>query len=99
MLTFFAFCLLAMVLLPIAGVAMLGALVGAVIWMVLFPIRLILKLTFGLLGGLLGLLFVPIILVGLLIAALVPLAPLAAIVLIGWAIYKGVSRRRWSPAI
>ena len=52
MLTFFAFCLLAMVLLPIAGVAIIGALVGAVVWMVLLPIRLILKLTFGLLGGL-----------------------------------------------
>jgi hypothetical protein len=98
MLTFITLCLLAMVALPVAGVALVGALVGSIVWLVLLPIRLMLKLTFGLLGGLFALLCVPVILIGLVIAALVPLAPVAALALIGWAAYKGLSRRP-TPAI
>ena len=62
MLTFLTLCLLAIVVLPIVGVALIGALVGGIVWIVLFPIRLLFRMLFGVVGIALGLLFMPVLL-------------------------------------
>ena len=105
MLTFLTLCLLAIVVLPFMGIALIGALVGGLVWIVMFPIRLLFRILLGVVGVGLGLLFMPFILalvvvalVVAAIAALAPLLPLAAVGLIGWAIYKAVTRRP-APAI
>jgi hypothetical protein len=62
MLTFLTLCLLAIVVVPLMGIALIGALVGGLVWIVMFPIRLLFRILFGVVGVGLGLLFMPFIL-------------------------------------
>ena len=106
MLTFLVLSSLAAMAVAMGAV---GLLVGGIVWLVLFPIRLLFMLVFGVAGVLLGLLLVPIlgvvaaivavvVVAAVAIAALVPLLPLIALALVGWALFKAVTRRT-SPAI
>jgi hypothetical protein len=92
-----------------AVLAFVGFAVKAAFWLLFFPIRLLFKMIFGLLGAGLALLFAPlmllfigIVVIGVILTALVsllaPLLPVALVALVGWAIYRG-STRRPSPVI
>ena len=105
MLTFLIVAGFALVVLVAAGLAIAGTVVAMVCWVVLLPVRMLFRLIVDPLGGFFGLLLVPLLLVvvgvivvGAIVAAIVgaivpSLLPLAAVVLIGWAIYKGAMRR------
>ena len=109
MLTFLIVAGLALMTLAFAGLAIAGTLLAAVCWVVLLPFRLLFRMTAGALGGFFGLMLLPLLLVivgvivvGALVAAaigaLLPgMLPLAAVALIGWAIYKGATRGLRSP--
>jgi hypothetical protein len=105
MLTFLIVAGLALMVLVFAGLAIAGTLLAMVCWLVLLPFRILFRVTAGVLGGFFGVVLLPIlvvivgvIVVGALVAAvigaIVPgILPLAAVALIGWAIYKGATRR------
>jgi hypothetical protein len=105
MLTFLIVAGVALMVLAVAGLAIAGALLAIVCWAVLLPLRLLFRVTAGLLGGFFGLILLPLLLVfvgvlvvGALVAAAIgailpAVLPVAAVALIGWAIYKGATRR------
>jgi hypothetical protein len=93
----------------IGTLALVGFIIKAVFWIVFFPIRLLFKMVFWTIGAGLAALMLPIVLVvaavaviGSILAAvfalLAPLLPVALVALVGWAIYRG-STRRPSPVI
>jgi hypothetical protein len=99
---FAAFCLF-------AAIAFIGLVIKAIFWVVFFPIRLLFKLVFWTLGAGLAVVLMPVILlvvavaiIGALVTALfsllAPMIPVALVALVGWAIYRG-STRRPSPVI
>ena len=106
MLTFIIAASTALLMLMVAGLAIAGTIVAMVCWAVLLLVRMLFRITVAPLGGFFGIVLLPlllsvvgIIVVGTIIAVaigvIVPgLLPLAAVALIGWAIYKGATRNR-----
>ena len=106
MLTFLIVAGIAVIVLVVAGLAIAGTLLAMVCWVVLLPIRMLFRMTVDPLGGFFGVILLPLLLlavgvivVGALVAAVIgaiipSLLPLAAVALIGWAIYKGATRNR-----
>ena len=108
--TLLALVILAFIAAFIIGtLALVGFIIKTIFWIVFFPIRFLFKLVFWTVGAGLAALMLPILLIvgviaiiGSILAAvfalLAPLLPVALVALVGWAIYRG-STRRPSPVI